>query len=128
MSGGFTQVGPVFCFIQVLPHSKLQSILVEEMKVLRGTKKGGLRRRPSALELEEGPSRWREVHRGSPVLCSEQWGERCGWHGGGSVQTRLRGHHTKGQNWAAVRCCGSMIRGGFLSGGFVPVLREWPVL
>lgn len=40
MSGGFTQVGPVFCFIQVLPHSKLQSTLVEEMKVLRGDEKG----------------------------------------------------------------------------------------
>ena len=52
-------MGPAFCFAEALPWSRLPSALVGEIEVLR---REGLPE-PSLMQLEEGPSRWREERR-----------------------------------------------------------------
>ena len=114
MTGGIIQVGPVFCLIQVLPHSRLQSVLVEENRRGRASQE--------TFPIGEG----RRIFQMEGGAQAKAWQVQGTTGRGGSVQGEeagLRGH----QNWAA-RSCAMALWPGKASYHGAPLLREWPVL
>lgn len=103
MTGGITQVGPMLCFIHVVPHSRLQSILVEEMKMPRENRGGRASQQTFPIGVGRGTSQMEgraQVEEAWHVQGTPRRGVWLAWRR--SVQTRLRGHYANSQDWAAL--------------------------